>query len=91
MTGCDICGHIWDNCECDNLSHDEAKDLGSHYRNGSIEPIDVIKDMGLEKGFYVGNIIKYVMRHDHKGTPKKDLNKAMDYLKMLIDSTEEDK
>jgi len=32
----------------------------------------------------MGNVIKYVCRHPHKGSPKLDLQKAEFYLKRLV-------
>lgn len=49
-----------------------------HYTHGTIEPIDVIHDWGL--GFDLGQVIKYVARHEHKGTALQDLEKAAWYL-----------
>lgn len=49
-----------------------------HYRQGSIEPIDVIEDWGL--GYHLGNVIKYIARAKHKGDELGDLKKASWYL-----------
>ena len=53
-----------------------------HYTKTKIEPIDVIEDW--ELGFHLGNVIKYIGRHKHKGG-KKDLMKALFYLNRHID------
>lgn len=50
----------------------------SHYTQYKIEPIDVIEAWGAN--FHIGNVIKYLCRHDHKGTPLQDLKKAQWYL-----------
>lgn len=50
----------------------------SHYRwlpNG-IEVIDITESFN----FLLGNVLKYVMRADHKGKPVEDLEKAAWYL-----------
>lgn len=50
----------------------------SHYRwlpNG-IEVIDITESFN----FLLGNVLKYVMRADHKGRPLEDLEKAAWYL-----------
>lgn len=50
----------------------------AHYRwlpNG-IEVIDITESFG----FLLGNVLKYVMRADHKGKPIEDLEKAAWYL-----------
>jgi len=49
-----------------------------HYTGGPIEPIDFIESHRLN--FALGNVIKYVIRHPHKGTPLTDLKKARFYL-----------
>ena len=51
----------------------------SHYNKGKIEVIDFIKDQKLD--FCLGNAIKYICRADHKGKPKEDIQKAIQYLK----------
>jgi hypothetical protein len=50
----------------------------SHYRwlPGDVEVIDITEHMG----FCLGNVIKYVLRADHKGKPVEDLRKARYYL-----------
>ena len=94
MLGCNRCGHIWDNCECSDkevigadrdMFEDEIKDLGSHYKQGSIQPIEVIADMGYKIPFCLGNAIKYIMRCEHKDNMKEDLQKAINYLNIIIE------
>ena len=53
--------------------------MNEHYKQHTIEAIDVIHDWDL--GFELGNVIKYIARHNHKGTPLKDLAKAEWYLR----------
>lgn len=53
-----------------------------HYTKGGIQPIDFIEANDLD--WHEGNIIKYVVRYPHKGTPLKDLMKARFYLDRLI-------
>lgn len=50
----------------------------SHYTQGNIEVIDFIEDQNL--GYHLGNVVKYICRHKHKGTPRKDIQKAQWYL-----------
>lgn len=57
-----------------------------HYTKGKIEVIDFIADQ--EMGYLDGNIIKYVARYRHKGTPLEDLKKARWYLERLIEKLE---
>ena len=53
-----------------------------HYNTGKIEVIDAIEDWNL--GFHAGNVIKYVARHERKGKPIEDLEKAKWYIDRLI-------
>lgn len=58
----------------------------AHYRwlpNG-IEVIDITESFG----FLLGNVLKYVMRADHKGKPIEDLKKAEFYLRREIANRE---
>lgn len=54
-----------------------------HYCNGRIECIDYIADNGWMLGFCLGNIVKYAVRCEHKGTPIEDLDKIINYAVML--------
>jgi len=62
-------------------------DHPAHYNQGQYEVIDVIEDWKL--GFHAGNVIKYVSRYAHKGTPLRDLKKAQWYLERLIEMEEQ--
>lgn len=59
----------------------------SYYIKDGLSPIDAFKQglMSNEEfiGFCKGNIIKYVVRCQYKDNPVKDLDKAMDYIKLL--------
>lgn len=57
----------------------------SHYNCGNIETIEAIDDWGWTVGFCAGNAIKYVSRHEHKGKPIEDLEKAAWYINHLIE------
>lgn len=50
----------------------------SHYRQGPVEVIDIIE--GFRLGYRLGNVIKYVLRAEHKGRAVEDLRKARWYL-----------
>ena len=53
----------------------------SHYiQNSGWEAIDVTEQFN----FNLGNVIKYVIRCDHKGNPIEDLRKAAWYLEREI-------
>tara|TARA_R110002051_G_scaffold22828_1_gene58509 strand:- start:102 stop:329 length:228 start_codon:yes stop_codon:yes gene_type:complete len=58
-----------------------------HYTQGSLELIDAVD--GLQLGFYQGNIMKYVVRYKYKHASQElriqDLEKALFYLKRLIE------
>jgi len=62
-----------------------------HYTSGpkcscgkTIECIEVAKD----RGFLIGNVIKYLWRCDAKGSPIEDLKKAAWYLQKEIERRE---
>ena len=58
-------------------STSEQVDHPSHYTwLGGIEVIDITEQLS----FTLGNVIKYVLRADHKGKPIEDLRKARWYL-----------
>ena len=56
-----------------------------HYTTGKIEVLDYILDQRFE--YLAGQIVKYISRYKHKGTPVQDLQKAEFYLKRLIAET----
>ena len=57
-----------------------------HYTNGNIEVIDYTEDQALN--YHLGNVVKYICRHELKGTPIKDLKKAQWYLNRYISKLE---
>ena len=56
-----------------------------HYNQGGIEVFDFIKSNNFN--YAQGNVVKYVSRYRHKGTPVQDLLKARLYLNKLIEET----
>jgi hypothetical protein len=62
----------------------------SHYggKDSMYEVFNVLEAWGLDKDFYLGNVIKYVARAGKKSrtTEKEDLQKALVYLQRRIDS-----
>ena len=63
----------------------------SHYTAGGIEVIEYIRAKLTPeqlKGYYVGNLLKYLSRADHKGGVE-DYRKAQVYLKWLIELEEQ--
>lgn len=57
-----------------------------HYQYSPIQPVDVIDAWELD--FYLGNVIKYISRFNHKGNPSGDLKKARWYLDKKIEEME---
>ena len=57
-----------------------------HYQYSPIQPIDVVNAWDLD--FYLGNVIKYISRFNHKGNPSGDLKKARWYLDKKIEEME---
>ena len=56
--------------------------MTGHYRTSSIQALSVIDDWGLD--FATGNVLKYIQRMPHKGTPNADSIKALWYLTYAI-------
>lgn len=55
----------------------------AHYNSSSIEVIDAIEAWNL--GFNLGNVVKYVVRADYKGSAVEDLRKALWYIQRELD------
>ena len=64
-------------------NEEDVIDWPKHYNAGKIQPIDAIEDWKLD--FRLANAVKYIARHEHKGTAKKDLEKAIWYIQRYID------
>ena len=64
----------------------------SHYNQGGIEVWDVIsaftKDLEGAEAFYAGNVIKYILRWNHKNGIE-DLEKAKVYIDKIIEGRKE--
>lgn len=62
----------------------------SHYggKDSVYEVFNVLEAWGLDKDFYLGNVIKYLARAGKKSktTEKQDLQKALVYLQRRIDT-----
>lgn len=54
-----------------------------HYKHGPIEVIDLIE--GFKLNYHLGNVVKYILRSDHKGNRVQDLRKAQWYLNREIE------
>jgi hypothetical protein len=57
-----------------------------HYIGRRYEAWQIAEDWSL--GFHLGNVLKYVIRCDHKGQRVQDLEKALAYLRRLGDQAE---
>lgn len=60
----------------------DAIEKPAHYNQSSIQPVDVIENWRL--GYHLGNVVKYVCRHQYKNNPVEDLKKASWYLEREI-------
>ena len=60
---------------------------GSHYKDMAIQPVEFITANDI--AYREANVIKYVCRHKAKNG-REDLEKAMHYLEMLLESYEDD-
>ncbi len=61
----------------------------AHYDRGKVQPIDFMEGSFSPDeyvGYLKGNVIKYISRYRHKGTPLDDLHKAQTYLGWLIEA-----
>jgi hypothetical protein len=67
----------------ENIVPDRYKATGA-----DIDVIDAVKLFRLN--FNLGNVFKYITRHEHKGTPIQDLKKAREYLDREIKYLEKD-
>lgn len=66
---------------CDDTTPDPVNSPAHYTWLGGIEVIDITEHLS----FTLGNVIKYVLRADHKGRPLEDLEKAAWYLNREID------
>ena len=78
-------------CEIQHVKPDKVNHP-SHYNQNGMEVWDVIKaftsDLNGAEAFYAGNVIKYVLRWNHKNGIE-DLEKAKAYIDKLIESRKE--
>ena len=57
---------------------------GNHYKDCKIQPIEFI--VGNDLTFCEGNAVKYITRHRRKGEGAKDIQKAIHYLEMILET-----
>ncbi len=62
---------------------DDPVNHPKHYTHGPIEVIDIIE--GFKLPYHLGAVIKYIIRHEHKGAALEDLKKAQWYLNRYIE------
>lgn len=67
---------------CPTPRVEETVNHPPHYKAGGLEAIDVIEAFKLN--FRLGNVVKYILRADLKGSSLEDLKKAEWYLKREI-------
>lgn len=71
---------------CNNIDGTNSKQIGGeHYKKHTVQPWDAISSWGL--CFFLGNVVKYVVRHCDKGGIE-DLKKARHYLDKKIELLE---
>lgn len=59
----------------------EVEEKDSHYKQGNIEPIDIIGPNKIP--YCIGAVIKYITRSDYKGQKEEDKRKIMVYLDFI--------
>jgi len=62
---------------------------GNHYKDCKVQPIEYI--VGNDLTFCEGNAIKYITRHRRKGEGRRDIEKAIHYLEMILETEYNDK
>jgi len=62
----------------------------AHYNKGGVQCIDAIASMQGDgfKYYLQGSAVKYIWRHEHKGKPIEDLDKAIWFLNKLKEQYE---
>lgn len=56
-----------------------------HYKSSGIEPIDLMRDLGILRNFAIGSIIKYACRNrEGKKFNGKDMDKIIHYSELLL-------
>lgn len=74
--GCGRCPSPQDDQGC--VRDEEKVNHPAHYNKGTLEVIDAIEAWDLN--FNCGNVVKYIVRHQHKKNPVEDIEKAVWYL-----------
>ena len=71
------------------MKHHDPVNHPSHYKKGGIEVIDIIEAYNLN--FRLGNVVKYILRHNDKGKPIEDLEKSLFYLIRDVNKKKEER
>ena len=66
---------------------EEPVNKQSHYTRFAIQPIEFCKANKL--GYLEGCVIKYICRYPYKGSARRDLEKAKDYIDHIISTLDE--
>lgn len=72
-----------------NMSDYDPVNKPMHYALSGIECIEYIKERLTPeefKGYCHGNLIKYQHRHNYKGKPVEDMEKARYYLEKMLET-----
>ena len=71
-----------------NEDEPEIPPHSSHYHQNGLDPLEVMRRTfppEQYEGFLRGNALKYIMRYPLKGAPMEDLEKAEEYIQMLLE------
>ncbi len=56
---------------------------GTHYKDFAIQPVEFCQRN--ELNYCESTAVKYLCRHRHKGSGRQDIEKAIHYLKLLLE------
>ena len=78
-------GIVKDDVTLGDLKKFDAVNYPAHYNQGGVQCIDAIASMQGDgfKYYLQGSAVKYIWRHEHKGKPIEDLDKAILFLNKL--------
>lgn len=75
------------------MTQEDVVNKPKHYHQGGIDVIEYMTikfPVSQTQGFFRGNVLKYLMRYEHKNGIQ-DLEKAQYYLTKLIETMKEEK
>jgi hypothetical protein len=82
MGPCPNCSAVNELAGSNSKSCLQVQEGGSHYHQGTIQPIEYIHANDLN--FFEGNAIKYVTRNRRKNSATEDLKKAIHYIQLQL-------